>query len=145
MAVFEYNTGMSAVTDSIDFAGDYDVYQVELIGGFDYAAAVHGASSLGGTLQDPYIEIYDSQNGQLLFQVDDSTISGVDSTLLSMIDLPNSGLGVTSYDPSFTFQAPYSGSYDVVVGGVGGSSGSYTFSIDHAGVPTYLSGLPTGL
>lgn len=136
----EYYTADGAVREEIDFAGDYDVYQVELIQGNDYFTTAIGVNGEGGTLPDPYIEIYDSETGELLFEVDDSRISGVDSTLLSMIDLPNTGLGVTSYDPLFTFQAPYSGSYNVVVGGVGESSGSYTFDLDNAGVPISLGG-----
>jgi hypothetical protein len=140
MALISYNTADGAVREEIDFAGDYDVYQVELIGGNDYLTTAIGGNGEGGTLPDPYIQIYDSESGELLYQLDDSTISGVDSTLVSMIDLPDSGLGITSYDPSFTFQAPYSGSYDVVVGGVGESSGSYTFDLDNAGVPISLVG-----
>ena len=125
MDLFAYDTGMSAVTDSIDFAGDYDVYRVELTGGFNYAATVLGASNLGGTLQDPYVQVYDSQSRELLYQLDDSQILG--------------------YDPLLEFQAPFSGTYDIVVGGIGENSGSYTFTVDHGGVPTYLSGLPEGL
>lgn len=121
MDLFAYHTGMSAVTDSIDFAGDYDVYQVELIGGFNYAATVLGASNLGGTLQDPHVQIYDSQSRELLYQLDDSQVLG--------------------YDPLLQFQAPFSGTYDIVVGGIGSSSGSYTFTVDHGGVPTSLTGL----
>ena len=138
MALIPYNTALGAIEETIDFAGDYDVYQVELIEGNDYLATAIGVNGEGGTLPDPYIKIYDGETGELLFEVDDSRISGVDSTLASMIDLPNSGLGVTSYDPSFTFQASYSGSYDVVVGGAGESSGSYTFDLDNAGVPISL-------
>jgi hypothetical protein len=138
MALIPYNTAIGTIEETINFAGDYDVYQVELIEGNDYLTTAIGVNGEGGTLPDPYIQIYDSDTGELLLEVDNSRISGVDSTLISMIDLPNSGLGVTSYDPSFTFQAPYSGSYDVVVGGVGESSGSYTFDLDNAGVPVLL-------
>lgn len=144
MTLFAYNPAIGAVPETIDFAGDYDVYQVDLIGGVDYFATALGQSSAGGSLQDPYIEIYDSVSGELLYDVDDSTISGVDPVLGSMLndalDYPIPQLGSTSLDPSFTFQAPYSGTYDVVVGGVNGSSGSYTFDLDQAGIPSSLIG-----
>ena len=122
MDLFAYNPAIGAVEETIDFAGDYDVYQVELTGGFDYVASALGASNLGGDLQDPYIQIYDSQSGQLLFEADDSPLFG--------------------YDPLLEFQAPASGIYDVVVAGYGSSSGSYTFDLDQAGVPSSTIGTP---
>lgn len=122
MTVFEYHTAIGAVTEEINFAGDYDVYQVELTGGFDYVASAMGASNLGGDLQDPYIQIYDSQTRELLFEADDSPLFG--------------------YDPLLQFQAPASGFYDVLVAGHGSSSGSYTFDLDQAGVPSSTIGTP---
>lgn len=119
MATFAYNTGMSAVTETIDFAGGdpVDYYQVELVGGIDYAAVVYGASMQGGTLQDPYLAVCDSQ-GNILDIADNSFAFGS--------------------DPLLQFQAPANGIYYLEVGDNLGS-GSYTFSIDHGGVPTSLT------
>jgi hypothetical protein len=122
MALYEYSAGSGVIEETIDFAGDYDVYQVELIGGFDYFATAMGASNNGGTLIDPYLAIYDSQNGELLHVEDDSQFFG--------------------YDPLAEFQAPYSGIYDVVVFGYGDSTGSYTFDLNAMGEPISPGDIP---
>ena len=121
MALFAYHTGMSAVTETIDFAGGdpADYYQVELIGGVNYAASVYGETMQGGTLRDPFLVLYDSA-GNILEIADDSFAFGL--------------------DPLLQFQAPTSGTYYLGVSDNVGS-GSYTFSIDHGGVPTSLTGL----
>ena len=141
MALFQYIGG--EVRETIDFAGDYDVYRVELAGRTDYAVGAFGLPSGEGTLQDPFIHIYDSQSGQLLYEIDDSIVSGVDPVLGSMLndalDYPVPQLGSTSFDAFSTFETPYTGTYDIVVGGVNGSSGSYTFDLGHAGNPMLFS------
>ena len=120
MAVIEYNTGLGAVTETIDFAGGdpADYYQVELTGGVNYAAAVYGETMQGGTLQDPFLVLYDGA-GNVLEIADDSFAFGS--------------------DPLLEFQAPADGIYYLGVSDNLGS-GSYTFSIDHGGVPTSLTG-----
>ena len=140
MTLIPYNTHNTEVIETIDFAGDIDVYRVELAGVTDYAVGAFGLSSAGG-LHDPYIQIYDAQSEELLYEMDDSIISGVDPVLGPMLndafDYPIPQLGSTSLDPFLIFEAPHTGTYDVVVGGVNGSSGSYTFDLGHAGNPRY--------
>jgi hypothetical protein len=123
MALISYNTTDGAIEETIDFAGDdpIDVYQVELTGGIDYVASVLGQSNAGGTLEDPYIEIYDSENN-LIASADDSRLFGS--------------------DPLLQFEALGSGVYNVVVGGIGESSGSYTFDLDQNQEPSSLIGTP---
>ena len=73
MATFAYNPADGAVRETIDFAsGDSaDFYQVDLIGGVDYLVTALGTANAGGTLQDPYIEIYDSENNLITFENND--------------------------------------------------------------------------
>ena len=120
MATFQYNVGDGAVTETIDFAsGDSaDFYQVELIGGIDYVATALGAANAGGTLQDPYLVLFDSAG---------NTIDSADNSF---------ALGS---DPLFQFQAPSSGTYFVGVSDNVGS-GSYTFVLDQAGPPVFFGG-----
>lgn len=122
MAIFEYIPANGAVTETIDFAsGDSaDFYQVDLIGGVDYFVTALGAANAGGTLQDPYIEIYDSENNLITFENNDLVFGS---------------------DPFLEFQAPADGTYFVGVSDNVGS-GSYTFDLDQAGVPSSLIGTP---
>jgi hypothetical protein len=118
MATFEYTSG--AVEETIDFAsGDSaDFYQVELIGGIDYVATALGASNAGGTLQDPYLVLYDSAG---------NPIASADNSL---------ALGS---DPLLEFQAPTTDIYYVGVSDNVGS-GTYTFVLDQAGEPVFFGG-----
>lgn len=68
---------MASAVDSIDFAGDYDLYQFNLIGGVDYVVSALGVSTAGGTLRDPAIAIYDG-NLNLIAQGDNSFALGAD-------------------------------------------------------------------
>lgn len=139
MAIFEYSPADDAVRETIDFAGEdpTDVYLVELTVGVDYAATVLGTSSGGGNLQDPYINIYDSE-GNLVTSADNSSLSGIPTALQSMIDFPIPG-GL-NLDPSLIFQVPSHGVYQIEVGDRAGIGGDYTFNLDQAGIPTWLTG-----
>lgn len=121
MAVFQYDLALGAVEETIDFAGGdpADFYQVELIGGVDYVATALGAANAGGTLQDPYLVLFDSV-GNPLDLADDSFILGS--------------------DPLLQFQAPSSGTYFVGISDKLGS-GSYTFVMDQAGPPVFFGGI----
>lgn len=121
MALFEYDLSLGAATETIDFAGGdpADFYQVELIGGIDYAATVLGAANAGGTLQDPYLVLFDSAG---------NSIDSADNSL------------VLGSDPLLQFQAPTSGTYFVGVSDNLGS-GSYTFVLEQAGPPVFFGGM----
>ena len=111
---------MTAFTDTIDFAGDYGLFEVELIGGIDYVASALGVSNAGGTLRDPLIGLFDS-TGSLLTYQDDSFALGD--------------------DPLLQFRAPTSGTYYFAVVDAVGGTGSYTFTYDQAGPPVFFGGL----
>lgn len=119
MAIIPITTGTS-IEETIDFASDFaDFYQVNLIGGIDYVATVLGASNAGGTLQDPFIILYDGA-GNPLNSADDSFALGS--------------------DPLLQFKAPSSGTYYLGVSDKI-SSGSYTFVFDQSGPPVFFGGL----
>lgn len=121
MAVFQYDLALGAVEETIDFAGGdpADFYQVELIGGIDYVATALGAANAGGTLQDPYLVLFDSA-GNPIDSADNNFILGS--------------------DPLLQFQAPSSGTYFVGISDNLGS-GSYTFVLDQAGPPVFFGGI----
>jgi hypothetical protein len=103
--------------DSAEYYGDSaDYYQVELIGGVDYVASAFGAANAGGTLQDPYLVLYDSAGNP--------------------IALEDNSFGLGS-DPLLQFQAPTSGTYFVGVSDNVGS-GTYTFELAQAGEPIFF-------
>lgn len=106
---------------SIDFAsGDIaDFYQVNLIGGVDYVATALGASNAGGTLQDPFIVLFDGAGNPL--------------------EIADNSLALGS-DPLLQFQAPASGTYFLGVSDNVGS-GNYTLVFDQAGPSVFLGGL----
>ena len=110
---------MAAFKDNIDFAGDYGLFEVELIGGIDYVASALGVSNAGGTLQDPLIGLFDS-SGNLLTYQDDSFALGS--------------------DPLLQFRAPTTDTYYFAVVDADGGTGSYTFSYDQAGAPVFFGG-----
>ncbi len=110
---------MAAFRDSIDFAGDSDLFSFNLIGGIDYVATALGASNLAGTLRDPAIQVFDS-NFNLIAQGNNSFALGS--------------------DPLVQFKAPGNGTYHFQVFAADGGTGTYEFVADQAGVPVFFGG-----
>jgi hypothetical protein len=108
--------------DAIAVPNEIDAFQVDLIGGVDYVAAVLGASTAGGVLPDPAVAVFDGAGNQVAFS-DDSLALGL--------------------DPMAQFTAPTSGTYTVAVADLSGGTGDYTLVVDQAGVPISF-GTPPG-
>jgi hypothetical protein len=92
---------------TIDNATDHDWIRVRLIAGTHYAISVSGIDTLGGTLADPAMSIYDS-GSHLLIGRDDST---------------------GSRDPLIKFTPKTTGFYYIDTYGVGGDTGSYQVTV----------------
>ena len=95
------------VAGLIDFHGDDDWYQVQLIAGNDYNISLSGISSDKGTLFDPNLKIYDN-NGQLITGDDDGGV-GLDSSLtFSPTSTGNYFVSASAYaDATYTATGTY--------------------------------------
>ncbi len=105
-----------AVSGSVAGQGDIEFFELNLLGGIDYAAAALGATNSGGSLGDPMIALYDNQGNMLAFQDDSWALGGL--------------------DPLMQFRVSTSGTYWLgVADATGGNGGSFTVSVNHAGIP----------
>ena len=95
---------------------EVDVYDELLAGGVTYAIGVFGASN-GGTLPDPAVAIFDSQNNLITYEYD-SWLMGEDVLL--------------------QWTAPSTGTYRFAVFDEIGGTGSYTLSVEAAGPSPFL-------
>ena len=82
---------------ALEELGDRDWFRLQLVGGVTYALLLEGQNGGGGSLQDPFLRVYDSA-GTLLDQNDD-IVSGVNR------------------DSQITFVAPTTGIYYLEAGG----------------------------
>ena len=101
--------------------GVVDVYQETLVGGVDYVIGAFGASN-GGTLPDPGVVVFNSLGTPIAIQEDGGMA------------------GFGGLDPLFIFQPPglSVGQTDTFFVGVFDetqSIGSYTLSVEQAGIP----------
>lgn len=101
----------SVTTDAIGAAGDQDWFQVSLAAGQQTTVSVNALGLGVGTLTDAVLTIYDSVGRQVAF--DNDSGPGADATL--------------------TFTSSAAGSYYVVVGGQGASSGTYQVNVGNSG------------
>ena len=107
-------TGTVAVGGSamgaVDYAGDEDWFEVELVADREYQIHIEGSPTHRGTLSDPY-----------LYGIHDS-----DGNLLANTDNDDGGTGLNS---SVYFVAPDSGAYYIAAGAFGEHIGTYTVGI----------------
>jgi hypothetical protein len=108
------------VVETIAAPGEVDLFEVDLIGGVDYTAAVFGAST-GRTLPDPGIVVFDAAENPVAAN-DDSLALGL--------------------DPMVIFTAPATGTYVVAVGDVTDRTGDYRLVLDQAGEPFFFGSGP---
>ena len=107
-------TGTVAVGGSamgaVDYAGDEDWFEVELVADREYQIHIEGSPTHRGTLSDPY-----------LYGIHDS-----DGNLIANTDNDDGGTGLNS---SVYFVAPDSGAYYIAAGAFGEHIGTYTVGI----------------
>jgi hypothetical protein len=96
---------------------EVDLIPMDLAGGVDYAALVSGLSLGGGSLPDPYLEIYFFDNTSQTFHLID--------------EQDNSSLFGSA--PYIEFNAPFTGTYYLGVTDVAGGTGDYTLAFSASG------------
>ena len=95
---------------AVDYAGDEDWFEVELVADREYQIHIEGSPTHRGTLSDPYLcGIHDS-DGNLIANTDDDD-------------------GGTGLNSSVYFVAPDSGAYYIAAGAFGEHIGTYTVGI----------------
>ncbi len=97
------------VMDSIATPDEVDVFEVDLVGGVEYTAAVFGftTTEVEGALPDPVLGVFDGDDNQIAFNDD-----------------------LVGLDPGVRFTAPESGTYQVAVTGFDGTTGEYALVLD---------------
>ncbi|MBW8814709.1 MAG: NF038122 family metalloprotease [Caulobacterales bacterium] len=103
------------VTGNLQFAGDIDWFKADLTAGTTYAILEIGPSG-GGTLQDPYLALYDSDGRAIAFNDDIAPSEISDSGIL--FTPTQSG---TFYLEAGAFDATDTGSYTIAVVQAGGA------------------------
>lgn len=101
-------TESAPVTGAIDMEGDADWYEVALVAGRTYTVSLAGESSGGGTLDDPYLRLYDDAGAEVTFDDD----------------------GGTDFDAELVYTPAADGSFFVSAEAFGDlSTGTYTLSL----------------
>ena len=96
-----------AVSGDVGHEGDQDWFALDLTAGQTYAIDLEGAATGGGTLSDPYLELFDSDGQAIDF--DDDSGDGLNSRLIVTPELD--------------------GRYYVGAAAFGAATGSYTLSL----------------
>lgn len=104
------NDGNGTFTGSIDFSGDTDRFEVTLTAGVMYEFALEGSSVDKGTLSDPVIKLFDS-NDNLVGSDDD---------------------GGGNYNSLLEYRPESTGTYYVTASGFGSAVGTYTLTMSSA-------------
>ncbi len=98
---------------TLETTGDRDWFRVQLTSGANYVINLRGLQTGAGTLEDPYLRVYNS-GGTLLAQNDDIVLG-------------------TNRDSQLTFTAPSSGTFYVAAGAFDDNyTGTYTVSVGSA-------------
>ena len=109
------NTGSLAIggtaSGTIEVAGDYDYFRIQLVAGTVYQFDLKGSSSGVGTLGDPTLMLHNAQNTALRYDDDGGRIYGGSST-----------------DSQIVFIPQESGTYYLNAGGYASASGTYQLS-----------------
>ncbi len=101
----------------INRGGDSDWVRIALEGGTTYDITLRGVDSGGGTLADPYLEVYNASGTRVAEDDDGGTV--FDSALSFSTSVSGTYyLGVRSFDPAGT------GSYTLAIEAASGSGGS---------------------
>jgi hypothetical protein len=120
-------TSAAPVNGAITAAGQHDWYKIELSAGQLYEFSASGATSGGGTLAAPSVTLLASDGHTLQYSTNLPTYTDDDGQLYDA-------------DPQLAFVAPYSGTYYMMVDGLGGT-GSYTLQEKSDSVITLIKSL----
>jgi hypothetical protein len=99
-------------TGNLEITGDRDWFQVQLNAGTTYLINLQGQHAGGGTLEDPYLRLHDS-NGALL-ALNDDIIDGINRDSQLSYIVTSSG---TYYLEAGAFDDSYTGTYRISVSG----------------------------
>ena len=95
------------LSGALDYSGDLDIYEVQLVQGETYTISLEGTPTNAGTLTDPYLYLYDD----FLYVIDANDDGGVD------------------FNSELTYTAEYTGAYFIGAEAFAAGTGTYLLTV----------------
>jgi hypothetical protein len=127
-----------AATGTLERTGDHDWFRVQLVAGTSYVINLQGQHTGAGTLQDPYLRVYNSTGG---FVAEDDDVGG--GNLDSRLTFSPTTTG-TYYLDAGAFADSYTGTYRISVNGASDDFANSLSDVAHPFGSVSINGSSTG-